>query len=142
LHAAAGTWTRIKADVMAQCFCGCGRKVSFRRRPINKRGAIINGDLAKVRALLAHGLESPNAEIYVHDGELLCSALAEAVHANLDPGPELEHETRGFMRFGQAEFGDGALGRAVRRAGLSADEALAAMARGERDPFADIEIPR
>ena len=128
---------------MAQhCFCGCGQKVPFGKRSVNKRGAIISGDLVGVQALLERGMKSPSAEEYVHDGQLLCAALADAVHAGVDPGPELEQETRGFMRFGNANFGTAALGAAIRRSGLSTDEAVEALTRGEWDPFADVESPR
>jgi hypothetical protein len=84
---------------MTQCFCGCGQRVSFRMRSVNKRGKIINGDLANVRLFLSRGLESPNAEAFVQDGEALCAALAQGVHEGIDPGPELESATRGFMKF-------------------------------------------
>ena len=126
---------------MAQCFCGCGRKVSFGRRSVNKRGSIINGDLAQVRMMLDRGMVSPSAQAFVHDGEILCGALADALHEGVDPGPEVEAETRGFMRFGRS-FGNAALGNAIRRSGMSSDQALAAIMSGEWDPFADVEIPR
>lgn len=125
-----------------QCFCGCGRKAPFGMRSVSKRGSIINGDLATVRMMLGRGLQSPNAEAFVHDGEILCEALAEAVHAGQDPGPELEHETRGFMAFSRKNFGTRAFGDAARETGLSTDEAVAALAAGDWDPFADVEIPR
>jgi hypothetical protein len=101
---------------------------------------MINGDLAQVRMMLDRGMKSPSAEMFVHDGELLCGALAEAVHAGVDPGPELESETRGFMRFGRS-FGTAALGAAIKRSGMSSDEALRAITSGEWDPFANVEIP-
>jgi hypothetical protein len=101
---------------------------------------MINGDLAMVRMLLDGGMKSPVAEMFVHDGEILCGQLAEGVHANFDPGPQVEAETRGFMRFGRS-FGKVAFGRAVRESGMSSDEAVAALSRGEWDPFADAEIP-
>src|SRR4051794_14183899 len=104
-----------------QCFCGCGRKVRFGKRSVNKRGSIINGDLADVRMLLSQGMQSPNAEEFVHDGEVLCEALASAVHAGEDPGPELERETRGFMAFSRSTFSTGAFGAALRRSGRSTD---------------------
>jgi hypothetical protein len=127
---------------MAQCFCGCGRKARFGMRAVNKRGSIINGDLATVRTLTSRGLKSPTVDVFIHDGDLLLAVLAEAVHAGVDPGPELEHETRGFMRFGHRAFGTAALGSAIRRSGMTSDEAIAAIAAGEWDPFEDVEIPR
>ena len=65
---------------------------------MNKRGSIINGDLANIRSLLAQGMQSPSAEEFVHDGELLSAALASAVHVGEDPGPELERASRGSWR--------------------------------------------
>jgi hypothetical protein len=111
-------------------------------RPVNKRGSIINGDLANIRTLLAQGMQSPSAEEFVHDGELLCAALASAVHVGEDPGPELERASRGFMAFSRTTFSSGAVGAAVGKSGLSTDEAIAAIRSGEWDPFADVEMPR
>ncbi|HWK30112.1 MAG TPA: hypothetical protein VNS09_26310 [Solirubrobacter sp.] len=75
---------------MARCFCGCGHTVRFRIRAVNKRGSIIDGDVASVRTLLARDLSSPNAEVLVHDGDLLLAELADAVHTGIDPGPRLQ----------------------------------------------------
>ncbi len=125
-----------------ECFCGCGRKVRLRMRPINKRGSTIGSDVANVRMMLRHGMQSPSAEAYVRDGELLCQALADAVHAGVDPGAELERETSGFMRFGNANFSDAAIGASIARSRMSVDDALAATRSGEWDPFADVEVPR
>lgn len=126
---------------MAQCFCGCGHKVTFSRRAWNKRGAIINADLSHIRFLLERGMQSPSAEAYLHDGDIFCAALADAVHTGLDPGPELERETRGFMRFGHTCFGERALGSRIRRAGFGVEEAVALISTGEWDPFDAVEIP-
>jgi len=115
--------------------------VSFGKRSVSKRGAIISGDVEQVRSLLERGLKSPNGEMFVHDGEVLCALLAEAVHAGVDPGPELETETRGFMAFGR-QFSTSALGRAIRRSGMSDNDTTVAMRSGEWDPFAAVEIPQ
>lgn len=123
-----------------QCFCGCGRKVTFGARSVSKRGAIIDGDLAFVRDLVARGLDSPAAEAFVHDGDILCGLLAESIHEQIDPGPDVELETRGFMAFGR-NFSQGALGKAVQRSGMSVDDAVAAMTKGEWDPFSEVEVP-
>jgi hypothetical protein len=111
-------------------------------RSVNKRGDRISGDLAIVLRMFERGLKSPNAATYVHDGQLMCDVLAEAVHKGVDPGPEVERESRGLMRFGHQHFGYAAFGRRVLESGLSEDEAMAALASGEWDPFADVEIPR
>jgi len=102
---------------------------------------MIDGDLASVRELFGHGMQSPAGDMFVHDGEVLCGVLAEAVHAGVDPGPKVEDESRGFMAFARTNFSDGAFGLAVRRSGMSVDEAVAALSQGQWDPFADVEIP-
>jgi hypothetical protein len=123
-----------------RCFCGCGRKVAFGMKAVSKRGQIIGGDVANARGFLNAGVQSPSGEMFVHDDEIMLSALAEAVHAGIDPGPELESETRGFMAFGR-NFNEAGIGAAVRRSGLSSDEAAAMLIQGEWDPWADLEIP-
>lgn len=123
-----------------QCFCGCERKVSFGKRAVNKRGVIIRGDIETARGVMNLGVQSPTGEMFVHDGEILLSALADAVHAGVDPGPELERETRGFMAFGR-NFNEGAIGAAIRRSGMSVEEAAVMMRNGEWDPWADVPIP-
>lgn len=121
-----------------ECFCGCGEKVSrfpLGVRSVNKRGAIIASDVANVQSLIESGVKSPAAERYVRDGQAMLLALAQAVHSRSDPGPEAESATREFMRAGRVVFGDAALGRAVRESGMSDQEALEALQRGEFDPF-------
>ena len=122
-----------------QCFCGCERKVRFGMRSVSKRGTIIDGDVRTVHTLLARGMQSPNAEEFVQDAEVVLAVLADAVHAGVDPGPELEKQTRGFVAFSR-QFNEGALGAAIKRAGLSSDEAIDRLTRGEWDPFADVEM--
>lgn len=124
-----------------QCFCGCNAKVKFGMRSVNKRGAIIEGDVETVRVMLHRGMQAPNAQEFVRDGETLLGGLAEAVHAGDDPGPELETETRGFMAFARQNFSESALGAAIGRAGLSSDEAIALLTAGDWDPFEDVQMP-
>lgn len=122
-----------------KCFCGCEEKVPrfpFGLRSINTRGRRIGKDVALVERLLAQGLRSPNAEAFVQDGHAIMGELAHAVHTRSDPGPEVEAESRDFMRQARERFITGRIGQAARRAGLSADQAAVAMARGEFDPFA------
>lgn len=126
---------------MAQCFCGCGQKVSFGLRAINKRGKIIHGDITQVHALLAAGMQSPNAEMFVHDGQVLCNVLAEAVHTATDPGREVEQESRGFMAFARQNFGTSAFGKRIRNSGMDTPAAIAAITSGAYDPFEDVSIP-
>ena len=79
--------------------------------------------------------------MFVHDGDIMLAALAQAVHAGVDPGPELESETRGFMAVGR-NFTESGIGAAIRRSGLPTDEVAAMMLQGEFDPWADLEIPK
>ena len=123
-----------------RCFCGCERKVAFGMKAINKRGQTIGGDVARARGWLSAGVESPTAEMFVHDGDIMLATLSEAVHAGVDPGPELESETRQFMAFGR-HFTESGIGAAIRRSGLSTDEVAAMMLQGQFDPWADLEIP-
>jgi hypothetical protein len=87
---------------------------------------------------LSQGLESPGAEAFVPDGDILCRRLADAVHYEVDAGLDLEPATRGFMRFGGQNFGTAAFGRRVRQAGFSTEDSIAAIRSGEWDPFADV----
>jgi hypothetical protein len=109
-------------------------------RSVSKRGAIINGDVLTAQTLLDRGMKSPNAEEFVQDAEVVLVALADAVHAGVDPGPDLQTQTRGFMAFSR-QFSEGALGVASRRSGLATDEVAALLVSGQWDPFADVEMP-
>jgi hypothetical protein len=123
-----------------RCFCGCGRRVPRDVRDVNRRGARIGGDVAGVRDLLDRGLRSPNAESFVRDGEVLCAALADDVHRGAQPEPQVDYESRGFMAFGHAKFSEEALAAALRRSPMPVSEAVGALARGEWDPYADVEM--
>lgn len=126
---------------MAKCFCGCGRGVKLKMRPVNKRGKMIAGDIAVIQDLLDRGVESPNADIFVADGQLFCDQLADAVHDSVDPGDDLEYGSRQFMAFARNHFSAGALGRAVSKSGMSDTDAVAALRNGTWDPFADVPWP-
>jgi hypothetical protein len=110
-------------------------------RSVSKRGAMIDGDVQMTLRMLDGGLQSPNAEEFVRDGAVLLAALAKSVHEGVDPGPELEEETRGFMAFARVNFSENALGGAVERADLSSDAAVALLTAGKWDPFADVQMP-
>jgi hypothetical protein len=67
--------------------------------------------------LLDRGLQSPNADAFVADGQTILSELAEAVHTRTDPGREVEAESREFMRRTRERFLSVRIGRAaVKRA--------------------------
>jgi hypothetical protein len=102
---------------------------------------MISGDVALIEGLLAQGLASPNAEMFVHDGRLLLDVLADAVHVNVDPGIEVEQETRGFMAFARTYFSENAMGRTIEESGMSIDEAARALLEGRFDPFAELDYP-
>jgi hypothetical protein len=123
-----------------RCFCGCGRKVPrfpLGVRSVNRRGRRIAKDVALIEGLLDRGLQSPNAEAFVKDGHSIQAALREAVHDPADPGPRIEAQSRDLLRRARERFITARIGKAARRAGLSAEEAADAMARGEFDPFAN-----
>jgi PAS domain S-box-containing protein len=121
-------------------FCGRGRKVTFGKRSVSKRGATIRRDIDAARGVMSRGVRSPAGQMFVDDGEILLSALAEAVHAGVDPGPPLTRQTRKFVAFGR-NFREAAIGASIRRSGMSAEEAAVRMRAGEWDPWADVQIP-
>ncbi|MBB4663166.1 hypothetical protein [Conexibacter arvalis] len=110
-------------------------------RAVNKRGAIIRADVAVVERLVERGMKSPNSEAFVHDGLLMCADLAEAVHAGVNPGPVLQEQTAGFMAFARQNFSEPVLGRNLREAGLSVDQAVAEIGAGTLDPFENVDYP-
>ena len=98
------------------CFCGCGQSVprfSLGVRSINKRGAIIRGDVERVEGLLAEtSLQSPTAERFIEDGRRWMEVLAEVVHKRRDAGAEAEVATRKLMREGRNLFSEAGIGAA------------------------------
>lgn len=88
--------------------------------------------------MLERGMRSPNAETYVEQGRALIGELAAAIHERRDPGPEVEATSREYLRVSREKFREAPLGKAIRQAGYGDDPsaAVAAMSRGELDPFA------
>ncbi len=123
-----------------RCFCGCGRKVPRAARAVSRRGERIAEDVGTVRDLIDRGMRSANGAEFVRDGERMCETLAETIHAGGAPGREVEYESLGFMAFGHAKFSQHALGAAVQRSGMPVGDAVAALARGTWDPYADVEM--
>ena len=96
------------------------------------------------RDWLGTGLVSPNTETFVKQASEWCEIFAMAVHTGIDP----DDESPGFRRVDLGWLSQvgpflkvGQLGKRVRAAGLSADEALGLMSSGEWDPFADVVMP-
>ncbi len=85
------------------------------------------------------GLRSPNAQTYVQRGRGLLFQVADAVHERNDP-PGLEEETLEFLALTWQYFTPAAIGEAARGAGLGAEDAAAAMNRGEFDPFTEAGV--
>jgi hypothetical protein len=93
---------------MKQCFCGCGRttpRFPLGLRARNKRGALVRAHVERVERLLADtSISSPSAEAFIDEGREWMAAIAEAVHARQDPGPDVEQGTRDYMRRGRQQF--------------------------------------
>lgn len=122
------------------CFCGCGQSVPrfpLGVRSINKRGAIIRGDVERVEDLLAEtSIQSPTAERFIEDGRRWTEVLAAAVHGRKEAGAEARVATRKLMGEGRNRFSEAGIGAASRRSGMDTEQAAAAMVSGEWDPFA------
>jgi hypothetical protein len=122
---------------MARGFCGCGRKVRFSMRPLNTRGKQVRARMRDVETVLGGGLRSPKGEHFVADGQTICELLAASVHANVDPGDDVERTIRGWQKIGRDYFSAAALGQSLKNAGLSPEEGVAAMRRREFAPYAE-----
>lgn len=67
---------------MAECFCGCGRKVKFRRRNANAWGERVRDELVEWRDLRAVLAEAGASELleFADYGELAYAQLSASVH--------------------------------------------------------------
>jgi hypothetical protein len=67
---------------MAECFCGCGRKVKFTRRNANSWGERVRDELVEWRELRAVLTEAGAGELleFVDYGELAYAQLRASVH--------------------------------------------------------------
>ena len=129
-----------------QCFCGCGRKVTFGQRPLNKRGERLRREMRRIEQALGVGLESPNATMFVGQANDWCGAFAEAIHLTIQPDEQQPGFTQVYLtltwlRAGKPFVSVALIGKMVRDAGLSSAEGAARMSRGEWDPWADVEMP-
>jgi len=82
-------------------------------------------------------MESPRAEQFLPVMDASINVLAQAVHHGEMPPPETEGRVANTWVLYDRLFGDEALGRAARLAGLEDDEAAAQLQEGAWDPFSD-----
>jgi hypothetical protein len=82
---------------VAECFCGCGRDVPFRWRPVNNRGREIEETIDEVRSSPGGGRSLADRE-YVKEAKRACERLAEAVHQEREADKALEAESRALLR--------------------------------------------
>jgi hypothetical protein len=71
---------------MARCFCGCGRRVSLIRRPMNKSGQRVSDAVRFLRGVQEVGLDPSEQRIAVlaSAGEVWRDDLADVVHGDRD----------------------------------------------------------
>lgn len=128
-----------------QCFCGCGRKVTFGLRPINKRGMRLRRDAHRVEHFIAIGLVSPNANLFLEQADEWCDVFSESVHLGIKPDEERPGLTEAYLNWlrhvPKAFISTAGFGKQVRDAGLSTDEAVGLIQRGEWDPYAGFQMP-
>ena len=90
---------------MVECFCGCGRSVSFRRRSANALGPKVARELDDwhaIRAAMKPGDGGgEGVEAFVDEGEQLYANLQASVHDEpVDPGFSNRGAAR-WVRFSQ-----------------------------------------
>ena len=124
-----------------ECFCGCGREVRVRLRSVNRYGKLINREGAITKALLARGMQSPNAERFLREAQAHCQTCADAVHADEKPPRPVALALERYTRFATVRFSESALRSAVKRKGIGPQEAMAEIEAGRWDPFPDITFP-
>lgn len=80
-----------------ECFCGCGRPVPFRWRPVSSRGEQLQETVKEIRKTPGRGRSLADRE-YMKDAKRACEKLAEVVHEQLPADAELEAETKALLR--------------------------------------------
>jgi hypothetical protein len=88
----------------ADCFCGCGRDVPFRWRPVNTRGRDLRATVTEIKKTPGRGRSLADRE-YVKEVDRACDQLAEAVHEKLPADNDLERETRALLRQHRERYG-------------------------------------
>lgn len=84
---------------MADCFCGCGRKISrfpLGKRSVNKRGQLVAERLAWAKAMMGDELD----EDWVALGTYHVTAIQMAMHGEADPRELDESEVRRWQMYG------------------------------------------
>src|SRR4051794_12758640 len=122
-----------------ECFCGCGRIVPrfpLGMRAINARGRQVAARIETMEGLIPRATADEGAEGWYAQGDEIVEALAEAMHGDADPrllneGAVREWQAEGRQAERSFNLRVAALGRAVRKSGLSEEEAAQALARGE-----------
>ena len=87
---------------MAECFCGCGRKLGFslRKRAQNGAGKRISEDLELLRGALERDPETAADSAVprlIHDGEALREVCRGLVHGTRDRTGEEKHALREWL---------------------------------------------
>lgn len=123
-----------------ECFCGCGRKISkfpLGMRSINTRGRLVSERLEFVDGEHPH-LKEENDEIaaWCRRGYAFREELIAAMHGETDPRSLEERPIRAWQAEGREieryiKERYAKLGRWMRESGLSQQEALEAIQRGE-----------
>lgn len=94
----------------AECFCGCGREIPFRWRPVNTRGKDLQESIAEVKASPGRGRKGIDHE-YIDEAERACRRLAEAIHTQGEADKQLERETRELLKQHKRRYGNALFGR-------------------------------
>ncbi len=111
-------------------------------RAVNRYGKLINREGAIIKALLARGMRSPNAERFLREAQAHCQTCAAAVHADEKPPHRVAMEIEHYTRFSSVRFSDRALAKAAKRSRMTAQEAMVELEAGRWDPFPAIVFPR
>jgi hypothetical protein len=129
--------------VAAECFCGCGRRIPkfpLGMRSINARGKQVSDRLGLVDGDHPH-LKRENELIaaWCEQGQNIRTELVAAMHGEVDarsleerPIRDWQAEGRRIERYINQQYAR--LGRWARESGLSEQEVLEAIRRGEYQP--------
>src|SRR4051812_8261221 len=91
---------------MARCFCGCGRRVSTTRRPMNTSGGRVSEILTKhvgYRQIWATTVpdELEPFDNFILEGEAMRAALQTIVHGEADPRSFDVRSMRAWVQHGR-----------------------------------------
>jgi hypothetical protein len=97
-----------------------------------------------IQQLLEVGLKSPNATTFVEQADEWCAVFGTSVHVGVPPDDEQPGFSQVYLAWLMAVksfVSVPLIGKMVRDAGLSSDEAAVLMSRGELDLWSDVEMP-